>query len=202
VSTMEAEMNAKPRAPIARSRGPVTKNKWEQPPNRDGTKVPSKEFVEWLINIPQADRVIDSLELFGIHEKKRTELNAPIKNFLDLVNSFFSQTKKLIAISDTGDLVILHSHQEGSRQLNALASGERQLLTMIGHLILNPDLMNSGVFMVDEPELSLHIAWQERFVDAVTAANPSIQLILATHSPAIVMDRDEKCIESLRNFEL
>ncbi len=86
--------------------------------------------------------------------------------------------------------------------LSALASGERQLLNMIGHLILNPDLRQSGVFMIDEPELSLHIAWQERFVDAITAANPNIQFIMATHSPAIVLDRDEKCVESLNNFQL
>jgi ABC-type cobalamin/Fe3+-siderophores transport system ATPase subunit len=200
VSTMELQMNAKPRN--EKNRGPAGRNKWEQPPPRASENLPDKDFAEWLINSPQADRVIDSLELFNSHEQKRTELNAPIKNFLDLLNSFFSQTKKEVEISDTGNLAILHSHEDGPRQLSALASGERQLLNMIGHLILNPDLMESGVFMVDEPELSLHIAWQERFVDAITAANPSIQLIMATHSPAIVLDRDDKCIESLHNIDL
>ncbi|MCZ8092294.1 MAG: AAA family ATPase [Acidovorax sp.] len=199
VSTLENQMNGKQQIV---NRGPVGKNKWEKPPNRPVEQLPDKDFVEWLVNSPQADRVIDSLELFNSHEQQRSELNAPINNFLKLLNSFFKQTKKEIEISDTGNLVIFQTLEHGPRMLSALASGERQLLNMIGHLILNPDLMESGIFMVDEPELSLHIAWQERFVDAVTAANPNIQFIMATHSPAIVLDRDEKCIESLNNFNL
>jgi predicted ATP-binding protein involved in virulence len=68
---------------------------------------------------------------------------------------------------------------------------------MLGHLALNPDLAHSGVFIVDEPELSLHIDWQEKFIDAILAANPSVQFILATHSPAIILDRDDKCIDAM-----
>ena len=200
VSALEMQMNAKRIS--ATGRGPASKNKWEQPPNRANEQLPDKDFVEWLVNSPQAERVIDSLELFNSHEQRRSELNAPINNFLDLLNSFFSQTNKEVEISDTGNIVISQSLTQGSRMLSALASGERQLLNMIGHLILNPDLRQSGVFMIDEPELSLHIAWQERFVDAITAANPNIQFIMATHSPAIVLDRDEKCVESLNNFQL
>lgn len=64
---------------------------------------------------------------------------------------------------------------------------------MLAHLSLNPSLAGSGVFIVDEPELSLHIAWQEKFVDAIREANPKVQLILATHSPAIILDRDDAC---------
>ncbi|SFB51121.1 AAA family ATPase [Delftia tsuruhatensis] len=200
VSTMETQMNA--RRPVIKTRGPLGRKKWENPPVRTSEPIPDKDFVEWLVNSPQADRVIDSLELFNSHEQERIKLNAPINGFLDLLNGFFSQTNKIVEISDTGNLVIYQKLKNSPRTLSALASGERQLLNIIGHLILNPDLINSGVFMVDEPELSLHIAWQERFVDAITAANPKIQFIMATHSPAIVLDRDEKCIESLNNFDL
>jgi predicted ATP-binding protein involved in virulence len=77
--------------------------------------------------------------------------------------------------------------------ITALSSGERQLLVMLAHLSLNPSLEGSGVFIVDEPELSLHIDWQEKFVDSVIEANPNVQLILATHSPAIILDRVEAC---------
>ena len=50
-------------------------------------------------------------------------------------------------------------------------------------------------FMVDEPELSLHVAWQELFVDAVANANPGLQMILATHAPSIILDRIDKCVD-------
>jgi predicted ATP-binding protein involved in virulence len=69
---------------------------------------------------------------------------------------------------------------------------------MLAHLSLNPSLSGSGIFIVDEPELSLHIDWQEKFVDAIRKANPNVQLILATHSPAIILDRDEACIDLAR----
>lgn len=200
VSTLEVEMNAQRN--LAIGRGPASKNKWEKPPSRSNEKIPDKDLVEWLVNSPQAERVIDSLELFSSHENKRSELNAPISKFLELLNGFFSQTNKEVEISETGDLVIFQTLVPGARGLSALSSGERQLLNMLGHLILNPELSESGIFMIDEPELSLHIAWQERFVDAITAANPNIQFIMATHSPAIVLDRDEKCVESLNNLSL
>jgi predicted ATP-binding protein involved in virulence len=48
---------------------------------------------------------------------------------------------------------------------------------------------------VDEPELSLHIKWQELFVTAVQEASPKLQLILATHSPSIILDRVDKCVD-------
>jgi predicted ATP-binding protein involved in virulence len=64
---------------------------------------------------------------------------------------------------------------------------------MLAHLSLNKRLAGSGVFIVDEPELSLHIGWQEQFVDAIQQANPKVQLILATHSPAIILEREENC---------
>ena len=49
--------------------------------------------------------------------------------------------------------------------------------------------------MVDEPELSLHVAWQNRSIDSVKAANPNAQFIIATHSPEIVGDAEDTVID-------
>ena len=65
---------------------------------------------------------------------------------------------------------------------------------MLAHLSMNRRLLQDGVFIVDEPELSLHMDWQNMFVDAVQTANPKLQLILATHAPAIIGGRDSLCI--------
>ncbi|GBQ13317.1 hypothetical protein CFR78_14335 [Komagataeibacter rhaeticus] len=40
--------------------------------------------------------------------------------------------------------------------------------------------------MADEPELSLHIDWQENLVPSLKKINPNSQVIFATHSPDIV----------------
>lgn len=181
------------RSPASRPRG----KKWEEPPqtkqSRDQVEFQNL-YVEWLINSPQADRILEHLKLLHEYDASRKALRDPIDRFLSLVNSFLEQTKKSVEVAATGDLAVTLLPSSEPRSIAALSSGERQLLVMLAHLSLNPNLAGSGVFIVDEPELSLHIDWQEKFVDAVRKANPSVQLILATHSPAIILDRDDVCV--------
>ncbi|MEE4886607.1 AAA family ATPase [Pseudomonas alliivorans] len=150
--------------------------------------------VEWIINKPQADRILENLQLLDSFGEDRTALRKPIEKFVKLINSFLLQTGKELEVGSTGELALSIQGREGSKNITALSSGERQLLVMIAHLSLNTSLESSGVFIVDEPELSLHIDWQERFVEAIREANPSVQIIMATHSPAIILDRDESCV--------
>ena len=44
------------------------------------------------------------------------------------------------------------------------------------------------VLFMDEPEVSLHFEWQKRLIDLVLQLNPNIQLIMTTHSPAVIMN--------------
>ena len=67
-----------------------------------------------------------------------------------------------------------------------MSSGEKQLLTFFANLIFNVDRKSSGIFVVDEPELSLHLSWQKIFVDKAININNNIQLIFATHAPEII----------------
>lgn len=155
--------------------------------------IPQHTFLEWIVNKPQADRVLEHLRLLDEYIERRKALRDPIERFVSLVNSFLKQTNKVISVAQTGQVMVRIAEKDEVRTISALSSGERQLLVMLAHLSLNPDLAGSGVFIVDEPELSLHISWQERFVDAIREANPKVQLILATHSPAIILDREEAC---------
>jgi len=120
-------------------------------------------------------------------------IEAGLDNFIVLINKFFEQTGKVISITQRGELKF---EIEGrSMTLKALSSGERQILVIMAQLALNPDNSDrEGIFIIDEPELSLHLAWQEMFVDAVLSASPNFQLIMATHSPAIIGGRDNFCI--------
>lgn len=152
------------------------------------------DFVEWIVNKPQADKILEHLVLLGDYIENRKSLRNPIDRFLLLVNGFLSQTKKKVEVAANGQLTVSLEGGSDPRSITALSSGERQLLVMLAHLSLNPSLEGSGVFIVDEPELSLHIDWQEKFVDAIRKANPNVQLILATHSPAIILDCVESCI--------
>ncbi len=141
----------------------------------------------WFANSHQIARIDRLIKLIREYENARDDIYQPLMKFVSLVNSFLKQTNKEITVSNRGEVKIFISGIE--RELTILSSGERQILIMLAHLSLNSHLPKSGVFIVDEPELSLHIAWQDMFVEAVQAAGPDLQIILATHSPAIIGGR-------------
>ena len=41
---------------------------------------------------------------------------------------------------------------------------------------------------MDEPEISLHVEWQQQLISLIRRLNPNVQIILTTHSPALIMD--------------
>ena len=44
------------------------------------------------------------------------------------------------------------------------------------------------VLFLDEPEVSMHVEWQKRLIDLILDLNGNVQVILTTHSPAVVMN--------------
>ena len=41
---------------------------------------------------------------------------------------------------------------------------------------------------MDEPEISLHVEWQQQLISLIRSLNPNVQIILTTHSPAVIMN--------------
>lgn len=78
--------------------------------------------------------------------------------------------------SDKGD--ILKAHQ--------LSSGEQNEIVMLYRLVY--EVPDQGILLIDEPENSLHVAWQKTVVDDMKkiAYIKRLQIIIATHSPSIV----------------
>lgn len=62
-----------------------------------------------------------------------------------------------------------------------LSAGEKQLLSFICYNAFFDD----AIFIIDEPELSLHVDWQRSFFKILMDQNPSNQFIVTTHSPFI-----------------
>jgi predicted ATP-dependent endonuclease of OLD family len=123
------------------------------------------------------------------------EINKPIQNYLTLVNQFLKDSGKSLGFSATADLQVLIEGKKRGRPITALSSGERQLVVILTHLSFNEAARQANVLIIDEPELSLHLRWQEQFVTALQGASAGLQLILATHSPSIIMDREAYCVD-------
>lgn len=149
--------------------------------------------VEWVINKAQIDRVTDLIKIVDDHKSKVDKLFSSINIFIASINSFYSDTGKSLTIDTVGQLGINRPDQT-TASIEALSSGERQLLIIFAHLLFNEYGNRSNVFIIDEPELSLHLKWQERFVSKALEVSPKTQLILATHSPEIIGDYENRSI--------
>lgn len=70
---------------------------------------------------------------------------------------------------------------------NMLSSGEQNQIVLLFCLIFN--LRTHKVILIDEPEISLHVAWQQTFLDSlkkIQKINNYEKVIIATHSPAVI----------------
>ena len=67
-----------------------------------------------------------------------------------------------------------------------LSSGEKQMLVILLTVLVRDD--DHCVLFMDEPEASLHIEWQQKLIGMIRNLNPNVQLILTTHSPAVIME--------------
>lgn len=64
------------------------------------------------------------------------------------------------------------------------SSGQKRIIGIFSKLCSLPN--KSSVVFIDEPELSLHIDWQEEFVDILLKSFPKMKFILATHAPNLI----------------
>lgn len=116
-------------------------------------------------------------------------------HFQDVVDSLFQETAKKID-RESNEIVML---QMGERlQPYKLSSGEKQMLIiLLTALVQNRE---PYVILMDEPEISLHIDWQKKMVGLVRDLNPNAQIILTTHSPAVIMDGWMDCVTDVEDI--
>jgi predicted ATP-binding protein involved in virulence len=79
--------------------------------------------------------------------------------------------------------------------VTGLSSGEQHELVLMYELLFRVD--PGSLILIDEPELSLHVAWQEAFLrDLLAIANlRDFDVVIATHSPQIINDRWDLTVE-------
>ena len=70
-----------------------------------------------------------------------------------------------------------------------LSSGEQHELVLLYELLFK--VKPGSLILIDEPELSLHIAWQLEFLEDLQEITQlaDLDVLIATHSPQIINDR-------------
>ena len=104
--------------------------------------------------------------------------------FTDIINSRLKF--KEIKISREKGIVVYKSGTDDQLKLNHLSSGEKQEIILFYELVFESD--RNIHLLIDEPEISLHIEWQLKFMDDLLkiADKKRFKVTVATHSPQII----------------
>ena len=138
-----------------------------------------RKYLDYQVNI--GNRIISELQAGNMNAAQQLSLQK--QRFQDIVDDLFSETGKKIVrteneirFSQIGETLVPYQ----------LSSGEKQMLAILLTVLVEDN--QPTVLFKDEPEVSLHIEWQKRLIDLCVELNPQVQIILTTHSPAVVMN--------------
>lgn len=141
-----------------------------------------RKYLDYQVNI--GNRIIQVLQCGGPDAAKKAEKIAePKKIFQDMIDQLFASTGKKIIRTENE---ILFSQMKETLAPYMLSSGEKQMLCILLTVLIEDQ--KPYVLFMDEPEVSLHFEWQKQLIDLVLKLNPNIQLIMTTHSPAVIMN--------------
>lgn len=174
--------------------------------NQNGEGTSFFDYRMKMLNFPEQASVIQSR----------------IDEFFRLVNTLFAETGKEVMIDPMNNTLVFSVKgtskefrtadgkglyttdgkafytAEDKVQLEQLSSGEKQVLLILTTVFLQECKPN--VLLMDEPEISLHISWQDRLIGIIRELNPNCQLILTTHSPNIFADGWEDKIVFMKDL--
>ena len=141
-----------------------------------------RKYLDYQVNI--GNRIIACLQSGETDAAAQAQrISAPKTTFQNLIDDLFSQTGKKIVRTENE---IRFSQIGETLTPYQLSSGEKQMLVILLTVLVEDQL--PYVLFMDEPEVSLHIDWQQRLIDLILTLNPNVQIILTTHSPAVIMN--------------
>lgn len=141
-----------------------------------------RRYLDYQVNI--GNRMIEMLmDNDPEIRNKATSIAQTKKRFQDAVDLLFGETGKKID-RKSNEIRFIQMGEELSPY--QLSSGEKQLLIILLTVLAEDE--QPYVLFMDEPEISLHIEWQQKLIGLIRNLNPNAQIILTTHSPAVIMD--------------
>lgn len=118
------------------------------------------------------------------------------QDFISSLNVMFGESNKEVYFDNDFELKIKFNHQ--ILDFSQLSSGERQVIYIFLKVAIATK--DNALILMDEPEISLHLSWQEKLLTQIRAINPDSQLIIVTHSPAIVMNGWLDCFVDIKDI--
>ena len=138
--------------------------------------------------------ICDTFQKLSLYDN----IKSKIELFLEIINERTSFSNKKMSINSVGQVIFKPKGKttkpNSEIALEKLSSGEKHDFILFYELIFNSN--EKSIFLIDEPEISLHVAWQIEYVkilEEICKLN-GMQSIIATHSPDIVNNREDLLI--------
>ncbi|MFK4232815.1 AAA family ATPase [Pseudomonas guariconensis] len=108
------------------------------------------------------------------------------------LNKFYGMTnRKLVWRDDTFKMVL---PDDSVVSFIDFSRGEKAVLALILAAWLYGE---TAIFLLDEPDLSLHVEWQRMLLPALERIAPNSQFVIGTHSPFLVMNTQSETVVNL-----
>lgn len=119
------------------------------------------------------------------------------ETFYDVADELFGVTEKTVVRE--GNEILFRQYGD-TLSVDSLSSGEKQMLIILLTVLVQKK--RPFVLFMDEPEVSLHVEWQQRLIDLLLDLNPNVQVILTTHSPAVIMNGWSDRVTDVEDIEV
>lgn len=153
------------------------------------------EYAYYLSDLSK--QLSDKIQTIGkVDLKDMQSIYANNEKFIEIVNNAFKNTNKTI---DTTQSKLQFKLNDDLLENNKrLSSGEKQFLIIMLTVLLQRN--EESILIMDEPEISMHLDWQRSLIHNIKVLNPNCQIILATHSPGVVMDGWEQLVTNISDL--
>lgn len=147
-----------------------------------------RKYLDYQVNLSNRMVELYTSNIPNAHEQAQ-KIAQEKTRFQNIVDELFKETGKTIVRSKNE---IYFTSLDEIIPPYKLSSGEKQMLIILLTVLIQNQL--PYVLFMDEPEVSLHIQWQQKLISLVRSLNPNCQIILTTHSPAVIMDGWGDCV--------
>jgi predicted ATPase len=120
----------------------------------------------------------------NIDFNRLNEINKTKDLFVKIINDSFAHSGK--KINEKSNELEFITSKEKTIGVKQLSSGEKQYLIIMLTVLL--EVNKEYILLMDEPEISLNIEWQETLLENIEKLNPNCQIIMTTHSPGILLN--------------
>lgn len=191
--------------------------------SKDG-KNKLREFVQSLQFNYSNNNIEDKInahfvwKLFQIYDFQQKE-ESDILNLINICNDYLGGDKQLVYNKDEFKVEIILNQEIKYRyttkqlfldsdfikdekinriEFKDLSSGEKQIISLFTHLVLSD---KDYFIIIDEPELSLSVPWQEKLLNDILELSKCRGLLAVTHSPFIFQNNLRRYTHSLEEFK-